>query len=220
MRPGWGVIVLGVDLVLGLFFLLLMVVLATRTPHPAPSGTTGELQRLKADLAALSARLQVKEERLQGLIRGTTTPHPADLDQAPLPSLAAEWTGNAALRGEVADLSARYTAMQERLRRAELGLPEQTMVQTMANQAGLHAHVAQLQTEIARLNTRIEAATLEAGAARNMRTTLEAQLHEREQRIMTLEQERHTLANRIGLAPGPDERTPRQPLPQPRMTQP
>lgn len=225
MRAGLGMTLLGMDLLAGLFFVVLLWIATLGPDHPEPG--EGEMKRLRALTAELSARLQVKEGRLEGLVRGESRVRGEDLEQTPVPTLAAEWTGTALLRGAVAELTARHAALQEKLRRSELGLPEQAMLQTKATQAGLTAQIDRLQTEIARLQTRMEESTRETFEARSARVALEARLREQDKRIIELEHERHALASRAGVrsdwpptASEPLSDTPRPPLPRPRMTQP
>ncbi|MBF0628074.1 MAG: hypothetical protein HQL91_07620 [Magnetococcales bacterium] len=214
---------------LGIGLLLLLVILASTLTDAAPPPEPAEAQsrRLQALNAELTARLLVQEGRIQGLIRGQTTPKPEDWSNTPIPSQAAEWSGVALLRGAVADLTARNEILLNRLHQLESGVPELAQIQTTANVTGQQAQIERLQTEIARLNTRIEEALNETGATRQTRMALEAKLQERDQRITQLDHEINALASRAGILPMPPIPSApsgptgsRQPLPRPRMTNP
>ncbi|MBF0190504.1 MAG: hypothetical protein HQL99_05060 [Magnetococcales bacterium] len=199
---GLGMRILWFDLLMGM--VLLVVILASALPgivtqEPAEA----ETRRLKALNAELTARLQVREGRIQGLIQGEAqgASRLEDWETTPSPSPAAEWTGVALLRGEVADLTARNAAMRHLLKQSkgEKNLLAPLPVET--DQGGQTARIDRLHTEIARLNTRIEEATRETGEARRLRVELEAKLQERENRIVQMGHDVNALASRNGRSP-------------------
>ncbi|MBF0214393.1 MAG: hypothetical protein HQM00_12690 [Magnetococcales bacterium] len=200
-----GISVLILDLMIGMIFLVIILTSAlplTTTPEP----TEADARRLKALNNALTAQLLVREGRLQGLLQHDTpaTLRPEDLESVAIPSPGARQTGVALLQSEVADLTARNAALIKRLK--STGSPP-APVQDEATQAGQSARIERLQTEIARLNTRIDEAIDETGAARRKRIELEAKLLERESRITQLGHEVHALASRAGV-PLPAETPP------------
>ncbi|MBF0271642.1 MAG: hypothetical protein HQL98_06245 [Magnetococcales bacterium] len=182
---------------MGMVFLVVILVsalpqLATQEPVEA------ETRRLKSLNAELTAKLQVREGRIQGLIQGDSqgAGRLEDWETTPPSSRAAEWTGVALLRGEVADLTARNAAMLKQWKGDKNAASPPVLAE--AEQEGQTARIDRLQTEIARLNTRIEEATRETGEARRLRVELEARLQERENRIVQMGHDLNALTSRNG----------------------